>query len=127
MVVKSRPDGTIRNQEPARFLFRPKTAVLSARNSITITFKCEYISFALEEMEQPVTLADMKPGQSARIESIDTTNPATVRLMVLGLIEGAIVRFEHAAIGGDPLEISVFGASMSIRKQQALHFQIVPE
>jgi len=68
----------------------------------------------------------MKPGQSARIESIDTTNPATVRLMVLGLIEGAIVRFEHAAIGGDPMEISVFGASMSIRKQQALHFQIVP-
>lgn len=73
-----------------------------------------------------MTLADMKPGQSARIESIDTTNSATVRLMVLGLIEGAIVRFEHAAIGGDPLEISVFGASMSIRKQQALQFQIVP-
>lgn len=91
-----------------------------------MTLKCEYISFAFVKMEQSVTLADMKPGQSARIESIDTTNPATVRLMVLGLIEGAIVRFEHAAIGGDPLEISVFGASMSIRKQQALHFQIVP-
>ena len=77
-------------------------------------------------MEQPVTLADLRPGQAARIESIDTTNPATVRLMVLGLIEGAIVRFEHAAIGGDPLEISVFGASLSIRKQQALQFRIHP-
>ena len=76
--------------------------------------------------EQPVTLADLRPGQAARIDSIDTTNPATVRLMVLGLIEGAIVRFEHAAIGGDPLEISVFGASLSIRKQQALQFRIHP-
>jgi len=73
-----------------------------------------------------VTLADLKPGQTARIESIDTTHAATVRLMVLGLIEGAVVRFEHAAIGGDPLEISVFGASLSIRKQQALQFQIEP-
>ena len=74
-----------------------------------------------------MTLADLKPGQSGRIEFIDTRNPGIVRLMVLGLIEGAIVRFEHAAIGGDPLEISVFGTSISIRKQQATHFQIDPE
>ena len=72
-----------------------------------------------------MTLADMKPGQSARIGSIDTSNPATIRLMVLGLIEGTVVRFEHAAIGGDPIEISVFGASMSIRKEQALQFQVL--
>jgi len=72
-----------------------------------------------------VTLADMKPGQSARIQAIDTSNPATIRLMVLGLIEGTVVRFKHAAIGGDPIEISVFGASMSIRKEQALQFQVL--
>ena len=74
--------------------------------------------------ENSVTLADLKPGQSARIAAIDTRIPDIVRLMVLGLIEGATVRFEHAAIGGDPLEISVFGSSISIRKQQATHFQI---
>ena len=73
-----------------------------------------------------VTLAELKPGQSASIESIDTSNPGVVRLMVLGLIEGAKVRFENAAIGGDPLEISVFGASISVRRQQAMHFKIVP-
>ena len=72
-----------------------------------------------------MTLADMKPGQSARIQAIDTSNPATIRLMVLGLIEGTVVRFKHAAIGGDPIEISVFGASMSIRKEQALQFQVL--
>jgi len=73
-----------------------------------------------------VTLAELKPGQSARIESINTSNPGIVRLMVLGLIEGVIVRYENTAIGGDPLEISLFGASISIRKQQARHFLIEP-
>ncbi len=73
-----------------------------------------------------MTLADLKPGQSASIKSIDTSSPGVVRLMVLGLIEGAKVRFVSAAIGGDPLEISVFGASISVRRQQAMHFNIVP-
>jgi Fe2+ transport system protein FeoA len=73
-----------------------------------------------------VNLTDLKPGQSAQIECINTDHPGIVRLMVLGLIEGVIVRFENAAIGGDPMEISVFGASISVRKQQAAHFQVAP-
>ena len=73
-----------------------------------------------------MTLADLKPGQLASIESIDTSSSGVVRLMVLGLIEGAKVRFENAAIGGDPLEISVYGASISVRRQQAVQFNIVP-
>lgn len=73
-----------------------------------------------------MTLADLKPGQSARIESIDTSGPGVVRLMVLGLIEGVIVQFENAAIGGDPLEISLFGTSISVRKQQARNFSVEP-
>jgi len=71
-----------------------------------------------------VTLADLKRGQSAKIMHIDTSKPGVIRLMVLGLIEGAMVRLEHAAIGGDPLEISLFGASISVRKQQAEFFEI---
>ena len=71
-----------------------------------------------------MTIADLKPGQSARIESVDTSVPGVVRLMVLGLVEGADVSFEHAAIGGDPLEVSVFGTSISIRREQAKQFQM---
>jgi Fe2+ transport system protein FeoA len=74
-----------------------------------------------------VKLTDLKPGQSAIIERIDASKAGVVRLMVLGLIEGALVRFEHAALGGDPLEIRVFGASISVSRQQAVHFEIVPE
>ena len=71
-----------------------------------------------------MTIVDLKPGQSARIESVDTSLPGVVRLMVLGLVEGADVCFQHAAIGGDPLEVNVFGTSISIRKEQARRFQI---
>lgn len=74
-----------------------------------------------------MTLADLKPGQKARIESIDTSSTDILRLMVLGLIEGVPVRCENAAIGGDPLEISVYGSSISIRRQQAALFRIMAE
>ncbi|MEJ8567478.1 FeoA family protein [Elongatibacter sediminis] len=73
-----------------------------------------------------MTLAELKPGQSARILSIDTGVPGVIRLMVLGLIEDAIVRIENAAIGGDPIEISLFGTSVSVRRQHARHFLIEP-
>lgn len=71
-----------------------------------------------------MTLADLKPGQTGSIKAIDTRSPGIVRLMVLGLIEGVDVRFENTAIGGDPMEISVFGASISVRKDQARHFTL---
>ena len=71
-----------------------------------------------------MTLADLKPGQTGSIKSIETHSPGMVRLMVLGLVEGADVRFENSAIGGDPLEVSVFGASISVRREQARKFQL---
>ena len=69
-----------------------------------------------------MTLADLGPGQSGQIASINTDPPGIVRLMVLGLVEGVDVRFESSAIGGDPIEISVFGASISVRLEQARYF-----
>lgn len=71
-----------------------------------------------------MTLADLKPGQTARIEAVNTDAPDTVRLMVLGLVEGTEVRFKHAAIGGDPLEVCVYGSSLSVRREQALNFRL---
>lgn len=73
-----------------------------------------------------MTLREMQPGQKARIEKVDARQPGVVRLMVLGLIEGAEIQFENAAIGGDPMEILVFGTAISIRKQQAGYFSVSP-
>jgi len=71
-----------------------------------------------------VTLADMKPGQKGRIHSVDASKAAVVRLMVLGLVEDVQVQIENIAIGGDPIEISVYGSSVSLRRQDARLFEV---
>ena len=73
-----------------------------------------------------MTLRELIPGQSARIEKIDANQPGVVRLMVLGLTEGASVQFENSAIGGDPMEVTVYGTAISVRKQQASSFSVSP-
>ena len=71
-----------------------------------------------------MTLADLKPGMQADIVAVDPCSAGVVRLMVLGLVEGMTVSYINAAIGGDPLEVSVNDASISIRRDQARHFRI---
>jgi Fe2+ transport system protein FeoA len=73
-----------------------------------------------------MTLRELRPGQYARIEQVDARQPGVVRLMVLGLIEGVEVQHANSAIGGDPMEVSVYGTAISIRKQQADCFRISP-
>jgi Fe2+ transport system protein FeoA len=34
------------------------------------------------------------------------------------------VRLRHAAIGGDPLEVEVMGAAISVRREQARAFRV---
>ena len=73
-----------------------------------------------------MTLRELRRGQAARIDRIDAHQPGVVRLMVLGLTEGAEVTYENAAIGGDPMEVSVFGTAISVRRQQAGSFSVSP-
>jgi Fe2+ transport system protein FeoA len=71
-------------------------------------------------------LSDLQPGDSVRIESIDTRDPAVQRLMVLGLVEGVELTFLRSSLGGDPLEFRIHGASISLRRAQAQHFHVKP-
>ncbi len=69
-------------------------------------------------------MSDLKPGDRVRIETIDTADPAVQRLMVLGLVEGAEMTFLRSSLGGDPLEFRIYGASISLRREQARRFQV---
>ena len=73
-----------------------------------------------------MTLSDLKPGDLVRIESIETEDPAVQRLMVLGLVEGAVLRFLRRSLGGDPLEFRIYGAAISLRRELARHFHVAP-
>jgi Fe2+ transport system protein FeoA len=69
-------------------------------------------------------LADLKPGDRVRIEAVDARDPAVQRLMVLGLVEGAELTFLRKSWGGDPLEFRIHGAAISLRREQARHFEV---
>jgi Fe2+ transport system protein FeoA len=65
------------------------------------------------------TLADLKPGQRARVVGFKESNPLAQRIMQLGLIAGTMLTFVRAAPAGDPIEINVVGYSLSLRKSEA--------
>ena len=72
------------------------------------------------------TLASLKRGQTGTIQSIDATDPQVQRLMVLGLVEGTEVELAGAALGGDPMEFRFFGSGISLRREQASRFTVIP-
>lgn len=78
----------------------------------------------MDEAAAQCSLADLAPGQRARIVAVDTDDPGVQRLMVLGLIENTEVEFRHRAIGGDPVEVAFYGSAVSLRRTQARHFKV---
>ncbi len=74
-----------------------------------------------------MTLADLKTGDRVRIEAIRTAEAAVQRLMILGFVEGAELRFVGPSLGGDPLEFLLHGSAVSLRKADARHFDVRPE
>lgn len=70
------------------------------------------------------SLASLRRGEKGIIAAIDAADSQVQRLMVLGLVEGAEIEMAGAAIGGDPMELRLFGTGISLRQEQARHFQV---
>jgi Fe2+ transport system protein FeoA len=75
-------------------------------------------------VDAATNLADLSPGERAEIVAVDAGDPAVQRLMVLGLVEGAQLTFLRRSLGGDPLEIKLYGAAISLRCEQARRFRV---
>jgi Fe2+ transport system protein FeoA len=73
-----------------------------------------------------LTLTELAPGETVKIDAVDAADVAVQRLMVLGLVEGAELTFVRASLGGDPLEFRLFGAAISLRREQAERFAVSP-
>ena len=71
-----------------------------------------------------MTLASLEPRKRYVIDAVDPTDAVVQRLMVLGLVEGAEVTLSSTAIGGDPIELRVFGNAISLRREHARHFTV---
>lgn len=66
-------------------------------------------------------LSELKPGESAVIQSIDEDTLLKKRLLELGIRKGKDVSMRRDAPLGDPIEISVMGYNISLRKSEAKH------
>jgi ferrous iron transport protein A len=65
------------------------------------------------------TLDQLRPGQRAEVVSLSGPPGLVQRLYELGLIEGEAVEFVAVAPLGDPVEIRVGNARLSLRKAEA--------
>ena len=66
-----------------------------------------------------MTLADLAKGETSVVLSVRGENVITRRLMEMGVIPGVAVRMVKSAPFGDPVEISVRGYSLALRRNEA--------
>ena len=75
-------------------------------------------------MDSAPSLADLPPGSTGRLLGYRSTDSAYVRFRELGLLPGTAFTVVRRAPLGDPIEISIGGALLSIRRDQAAHIAV---
>lgn len=70
-------------------------------------------------MSHVKTLRDLKPGESCKIIKVLGEGAVKRRLMDMGLTRGTQLFVRKVAPLGDPIEITVRGYELSLRKDEA--------
>lgn len=73
------------------------------------------------------TLDSFRIGQSGKIVKVNGEGKVRRRLFDMGLTPGASVYLRKVAPLGDPLEITVRGYELSLRKDEAMHVEVEVE
>ena len=66
----------------------------------------------------------LAPGEGGRIAHIDAEPGIKRRLMELGLVPGTDVEMVRSAPLGDPIEVTVRGLHLSLRRSEARHIHV---
>ena len=66
-----------------------------------------------------MTLKEVKPGQTVKVEKINGTGAIRRRIMDMGITRGAQLYVRKVAPLGDPIEITVRNYELSLRKGEA--------
>ncbi len=65
------------------------------------------------------TLKEVRPGQSVMVKKLHGEGPLKRRIMDMGITKGVELHVQKLAPLGDPMEITVRGYELSIRKDDA--------
>lgn len=66
-----------------------------------------------------MTLREVKVGSSAKVKKLLGTGATKRRIMDMGIVKGVEVYVRKVAPLGDPIELTVRGYELSIRKSEA--------
>lgn len=75
----------------------------------------------MSEMEGTRTLRDVPVGQSAVVRRLTGEGAVKRRIMDMGITKGTEVYVRKVAPLGDPIELTVRGFELSLRKDEAQH------
>lgn len=70
------------------------------------------------------TLREAKPGESVSVKALTATGALRRRIMDMGITKGTAITVRKVAPLGDPIEITVRGYELSIRKNEAEHIEV---
>jgi Fe2+ transport system protein FeoA len=70
------------------------------------------------------SLAELKKGQGGRVAKVTAKGDMKKRFLEMGIVHGTQMSVTGCAPLGDPLEISVKGYKLSLRRQEALNIFI---
>ena len=73
-----------------------------------------------------MTLRELKPGESARIESVGGNGALRQHFLDMGLIPGVDVTTVKLAPLGDPMELMIRGYELTLRMDDAAQIRITP-
>lgn len=72
-----------------------------------------------------MNLAMLKPGEQGKILKLDTSLGAIRRRMMdMGVLPGELIKVEKVAPLGNPIEVTVKGYNLSLRKEEAKGIEI---
>lgn len=66
-----------------------------------------------------MTLKELQPGQQGKVVSIGEKGAIRRRIMDMGVTPGADIKVVKIAPLGDPIEVTVRGYELSLRKEEA--------
>ena len=71
-----------------------------------------------------LTLKEVSVGQTVKVAKLDGEGPVKRRIMDMGITKGVEVYVRKVAPLGDPIEVTVRGYELSIRKADAAMIEV---
>ena len=93
-------------------------------NKIMVQCKSGLREYNMKEGEKEMTLKDVACGQTVKVTKLTGEGPVKRRIMDMGITKGVEIYVRKVAPLGDPIEVTVRGYELSIRKADAQMIEV---